>query len=172
MTWMRGPYHYITVWYMSKTNLSPLSSSCQPGRYLWSKDILIWLPTTYKACQTPFICIKWIWYEYEVDGRLLSLHNSNIWANNWDHLLCWGCHLQSDGMVFHPYGHPPQIKHAKHLLYVWSGSGMSMKWMGGRNHILQHVRCTQYPTTQSTPFRLMVWYGVVALLLPAMVEGF
>jgi len=75
----------------------------------------------------------------------------------------------------HPYGHPPYIKHAKHLLYVWSRSGKSMKWMGGPNHILQHVpseKPTENPTTVRTPSRVMVWYGVVALWLPAMVEGF
>jgi hypothetical protein len=43
------------------------------------------------------------------------------------------------GMVLWQYGCPPHIKGAKHLLYVWSGSGRSMKWMGGPNHILQHV---------------------------------
>ena len=75
----------------------------------------------------------------------------------------------------HPYGHPPYIKHAKHLLYVWSRSGKSMKWMGGPNHILQHVpseKPTENPTTVRTPSRVMVWYGVVSLWLPAMVEGF
>jgi len=43
---------------------------------------------------------------------------------------------------------------------------MSMKWMGGRNHILQHVTCekpAQNPTTVPTPSRVMVWYGVVTL---------
>jgi hypothetical protein len=52
---------------------------------------------------------------------------------------------------------------------------MSMKWMGGPNHILQHVPSenpTQNPTTVPTPSRVMVWYGVVALPLSAMVEGF
>ena len=43
---------------------------------------------------------------------------------------------------------------------------MSMKWMGGLNHILQHVPSenpTQIPTTQPTPLGVMVLYGVVAL---------
>ncbi len=43
---------------------------------------------------------------------------------------------------------------------------MSMKWMGGRNHILQHVpneNPTEYPTTQPTLFRVMVWYGAASL---------
>jgi hypothetical protein len=43
---------------------------------------------------------------------------------------------------------------------------MSMKWMRGRNHILQHVTCenpTEDPTTQPTLFRVMVWYGAASL---------
>ena len=43
---------------------------------------------------------------------------------------------------------------------------MSMKGMGGPNHILQHVpseKPTENPTTVPTPSRVMVWYGVVAL---------
>ena len=47
--------------------------------------------------------------------------------------------------------------------------------MGGPNHILQHVpseKPTQNPSILPTPSRVMVWYGVVALWLPAMVEGF
>jgi len=70
---------------------------------------------------------------------------------------------------------PTAYKGCQHLLYVWSGSGMSMKWMGGPNHILQHVpseKPRQNPMTQPTPFGVMVWYGVVALWLPTMVEGF
>ena len=46
---------------------------------------------------------------------------------------------------------------------------MSMKWMGGRNHILQHVTCenpTEDPKTQLTLFRVMVGYGVAPLWPP------
>ena len=46
------------------------------------------------------------------------------------------------------------------------GIGISMKGMGGRNHILQHVpseKPTENPTTLPTPSRVMVWYGAVAL---------
>ncbi len=52
---------------------------------------------------------------------------------------------------------------------------MSMKWIGGPNHILQHVpseKSTQNPTTGPPPVRVMVWYGDVAISLLAMVEGF
>jgi len=76
--------------------------------------------------------------------------------------------MQSDGMVgmvLQPSGHPPHIKHATHL-YTYEvnrESGISIKWLGGPNHILQHVICekpTQNPTTLS---RVMVWFGAVAL---------
>jgi hypothetical protein len=58
-------------------------------------------------------------------------------------------------MVLQPYGHPPHIKHAKPLLYVWIGSCISMKRMGGPNHILQRVpseKPTENPTTVPTPY--------------------
>ena len=42
--------------------------------------------------------------------------------------------------------------------------------MGGPNHILQHVpnelaneTPTENPTTGPTPFKVMLWYGVVAI---------
>jgi hypothetical protein len=76
----------------------------------------LWPPTTYKACQTPFICIKWIWYEYEVDGRSQS----------------------------YPTACPQWEPHWKS--YDWP--------------------------SVPPPFRVMVWYDVVAIWLPAMVEGF
>jgi hypothetical protein len=50
-----------------------------------------------------------------------------------------------------------------------------MQGLGGPNHILQHVpneKSTQNPSTQPTSFGVMVWYAVVAIWLPAMVEGF
>jgi hypothetical protein len=46
---------------------------------------------------------------------------------------------------------------------------MSMKWIGGPNHILQHVPSenpTQNPTTGPPPVRVMVWYGVAPLRPP------
>jgi hypothetical protein len=46
---------------------------------------------------------------------------------------------------------------------------MSMKRMGGPNHIQQHVPSenpTQNPTTYRHPFRAMVWYGVAPLRPP------
>ena len=64
------------------------------------------------------------------------------------------------GMVLWHYDCQPWLKAFKHFLYVWSESGMSMKWMGGPNHILQHVpkeKPTENPTTVPTPSRVMVW---------------
>jgi len=162
---MRGPYNYISVWYMSKIyTLSSPNQPCHSGRYLWSKDTLIWLPTTYEVvCQTPFICIKWIWYEYEGDGRHQSYPTA---CPQWEtHTVSYNpAHPFTEwwyGMVLHPYGHPLHIKHAKHLLYVWTGFCISMKGMGGPNHILQHVpreKPTENPTTVPTPSRDgMVW---------------
>ena len=38
----------------------PLPNTKLGHGYWWSKDTLILLPTTYRLCQTPFICMKWI----------------------------------------------------------------------------------------------------------------
>jgi hypothetical protein len=85
-------------------------------------------------------------------------------------------YCDDSGVRTQSYDCPPHIKYVKHLLYVWSGSGMSMQGMGGPNHIPQHVPSenpTQNPTTATgpPPFRVMVWYGVVAIWLPTMIEG-
>ena len=101
MKCMRGPYHYITVWYMS---------------------------------------------------HVKNLHSH---LQTWPRLLRWcGVRTQS-------YDCPPHMKYVKQLLYVWSGSGMSMKWMGGRYHILQHVP-SENPTQNPTgPTPLEWWYSMV-----------
>jgi hypothetical protein len=59
-------------------------------------------------------------------------------------------------MVLWHSGHPPHIKYVKHLSYVWSGSGMSMRWMGGPNHILQHVP-SENPTEVPTTVPMLTW---------------
>ena len=154
-SWWEDPiitYQYDTC---QKSTLSPLQT-CHLGRYLWSKDTVIWLPTTYKVvCQTPFISMKWIWYEYEGDGRSQSYpthvpsDKPTQYPTTQLTLLEWWY-----GMVLHPYGHPPHIKHAKHLLYIWIGSCTSMKRMGGPNHILQRVpseKPTENSSTVPTP---------------------
>jgi len=50
---------------------------------------------------------------------------------------------------------------------------MSMKWIGGPNHILRHVLSenpTQIPNTGPPPFGVMVLYGVVVIWLPTTVS--
>jgi hypothetical protein len=51
----------------------PHSESYSPahpfGVMVWYGVAPLRPPTTYKAWQTLCICMKWIWYEYEVDGR-------------------------------------------------------------------------------------------------------
>ena len=42
------------------------------GVMAWYGVAPLWPPTTYKACQTPFICMNRIWYEYEVDANARS----------------------------------------------------------------------------------------------------
>ncbi len=50
----------------------------------WSKDTVIWLPTTYEVCQTPFICMKWICYDYAGDGRSQSYPTAcPQWESHW-----------------------------------------------------------------------------------------
>ena len=109
--------------------------------------------------------LVWVCREWED----LSKQNSNISAKNWDlsPLLRLPLAEWWYGMVLHPYGHPPHIKHAKHLIYVWSGSGMSMKWMGSPKHILQHVPCEKPTQNPMTVLPLLVWwYGAISLEQP------
>jgi hypothetical protein len=70
--WMRWPYHYITVWYICQKSTLSTPNFAKAIVMTGSKDTVIWLPTTYKVCQMPFICMKWIWYEYAGDGRAQS----------------------------------------------------------------------------------------------------
>ena len=98
--------------------------------------------SSYKVCQALYTCMKLIWYEYEVDERILSLHNSMIHVKNLHtHLQTWPRLLYYDDsrVRTQSYDCPPHIKYVKLLLYVWTGSGVSMQGMGGPNHILQHV---------------------------------
>jgi hypothetical protein len=48
-------------------------------------------------------------------------------------------YCDDSGIRTQSYDCPPLIKYVNCLLYVWSGSGMSMQGMGSPNHILQHV---------------------------------
>ena len=92
--WMRGPYHYITVWYMSK--IYSLTSKLGQGQG----------------------------------------------------------YCDDSGVRTHSYDCPPHKKYVKHLVFVWSGSGVSIQGLGGPNHILQHVPSenpTLNPTTGDWP---------------------
>jgi hypothetical protein len=60
------------------------------------------------------------------------------------------CETQHVRLGLHPDDCQPQYKMRKHIIYVWSESGISMKGMGGPNHILQHVpseKPRESPTT-------------------------
>jgi hypothetical protein len=87
-----GPPHFrVMVWY----GVAPLRP-----------------PTTYKVCQTPFLCMKWIWYEYEVDGRAQSYPTAcPQWESHWSSLTV---PLSSQSMDM-------TIRYAKvHLIYdLW-----------------------------------------------------
>ena len=138
----------------------------------------LWPPTTYKACQTPFICMKWIWYEYEVDGRLQSYPTAcPQWETTTESYDPNPAHpFHSDGMVWccdimtasHGWRLSNTLyRYEVNLVKVWSGwevpiISYSMSPVRNQLKILQH-----WPH----PSRVMVWYGVVALWLPAMVEG-
>jgi hypothetical protein len=91
----------------------------------------LWPSTAYKACQTLFICMKWTWYVYEVDRRSQSQPYSVVSSQMWHTARPWQWPYR---LGWHPYDHPLHIKYAKHLLYVWSGPDMCMKWIGGPNH--------------------------------------
>jgi len=82
-----------------------------------------------------------------------ELHNSNIWAKNCPPPPLLRLPLLAEwwyGIMLHPYGHPPHIKHAKHLYMYEVDLVWVMKWIGGCNHILQHVP-SEKPTLNSTP---------------------
>jgi hypothetical protein len=95
-------------------------------------DSAIWDLSIEVVCQSHYICMKWIWYEFIVVVRTLSLHNSTIHDKNLHtHLQTWQLYCDDSGVRTQSYNCPPHIKYTKHLLYVWSGSSMSMKWMRG-----------------------------------------
>jgi hypothetical protein len=154
--WMRGPYHYITVWYMSK--IYTLTSKLGQGYYDDSG-----VRTQSYDCPPHMKYVKHLLYVWS--GSVMTMQV----MGGPNHILQ---HVPSEnptenpttqptpfgvmyGMVLWHSDCPPHIKYVKHFLYVWSESGMSMRWMGGPNHILQHVPSenpTENPTTQPTPF--------------------
>ena len=104
MKWMRGPYHYIIATFELKTETTSSSKAATCRVMVWYGVAPLWPPTTYKACQIPFICMKWIWYEYEVDGRLQSYPTAcpQSPVRNHDKILQPSPPLL---LVLHPYEH-------------------------------------------------------------------
>jgi hypothetical protein len=84
----------------------------------------LWPSTAYKVCQTPFICMKWTWYVYEVDRRSQSQPYSVVSSQMWHTARPWQWPYR---LGLHPYDHPLHIKHAKHFLYVWSGREIQVR---------------------------------------------
>jgi hypothetical protein len=58
MKWMRGPYHYIIATFEIKTETASSSEAATCRVMVWYGVAPLWPSTTYKACQTPFICMK------------------------------------------------------------------------------------------------------------------
>jgi len=114
-----------------------VSSRCDikpgPGMAIQVRVASLWPSTVYKVCQTPFIYMKWTWHMYEVNRRFQSQPNSVVSSQMWHTARPWPWTYR---LGLHPYDHPLHIKYAKHLLYVWSGPDMCMKWIGGPNHNL------------------------------------
>ena len=72
------------------------------------------------------------WYEYkwfEVKIYSLLLVPSHSWF-----LIPPNLAMAIGGVRTHSYDCPPHTEYVKQLLYVWSESGISMKWMRGPNH--------------------------------------
>ena len=56
---------------------------------VWYGAASLWLPATVEGAQTHYICMKWIWYEYEVDGRSQSYPTAYPqWQTHWKSYDC------------------------------------------------------------------------------------
>ena len=90
--------------------------------------------------------LVWVWIGWEV--LIISYSMSPVRTPLWILLgffcsdgMVWGCTLKATHRIW---------SKSNTFLYVWRGSPVSMKWMGGPNHILQHVpseKPTENPTT-------------------------
>ena len=168
--WMRGPYHYITVWYMSKiyTSTSKLAKAIV---MTGSKDTLIWLPTTYKVCQTPFICMKWIWYEYAGDGRSQSYPTAcpqwEIHSKSYNPARPFGAMVWYGVVANMTACHGWRLlntfcRYEVNLVWVWSGWEVPII-----SYSMSPVRTPLRILLPSPlPFGVMVWYGVAPLRPP------
>jgi hypothetical protein len=153
--WMGGPNHILQHVPSENPTQNPTTG---PLLLEWCV-VAIWPPTTYKACQTPFICMKWIWYEYEVDGRSQSYPTAcPQWephSKSYDpaHPLEWWY-----SMVLWQYGCQPWLKAFKHFQYVWSGSSVSMKWILA---LTLSWWCDLYPVRGTRPGQAVTYYGQI-----------
>jgi hypothetical protein len=96
----------------------------------WRKDTLIWLPTTYKVCQTPCTCMKWIWYEYAGVGRSQSYPTACPQWEPHSESYDWPTPFWSDGIVWccgiMTASHGSRLlntfyRYEVDLVWVWSG---------------------------------------------------
>ena len=92
-------------------------------------------------------------YDFEVDERTLSLHNSMIHVKNLhSHLQTWPSYCDDSGVRTQSYDCPPHIKvcQTPFIFMKWIQYEYE-KWMRGPNHILQHVPISENPTENPTP---------------------
>ena len=61
-------------------------------------------------------------------------------------------------MVLWQYGCQPWLKAFKHFLYVWSGSGVSMKWI---LDLTLSWWCGLYPVRRKRPGQAVTYYGQI-----------
>jgi hypothetical protein len=128
----------------------------------WNKDTVIWLPTTYKVCQTPFICMKW--REVPIISYSMSpVRNQNpttqptpIGAMVWYGVVAnmTACHGWRLLNTF--------CRYEVNLVWVWSGWEVPII-----SYSMSPVRTPLRILLPSPlPFGVMVWYGVAPLRPP------
>ena len=91
------------------------------------------------------------WFEGQIYSiPLLSPHTKLLGQEGY-------CDDSDSGVMTHSYDCPPHIKYVKHFIYVWSRSGMSIKWMRGPYHYI--TVCTCQKSTHSPPNKAIVlWW--------------
>jgi len=71
------------------------------------------------------------WFEGQIDSIPLDTITFTKMSSTETKLGQDFCDCDESGVRTQSYKCPPHIKYTEHLLYVWSGSSMSMKWMRG-----------------------------------------
>jgi hypothetical protein len=102
--------------------------------------------------------IKWMRGPHHYITSMIHVKNLRSHLQTLPRLLWW------QGVRTQSYDCPPLIKYVKRLLFVWSGSGMSMQgWeVPIISYSMSPVRNPLKILQPSPPFGAMVWYGVVA----------